>query len=212
MIVLVAPISGRLADRIGSRPLMATGLTLASIALFMQTRIDVGTGYGLLLPSFMIMGIGMAMTISPMSTAAMNAVTEDKAGVASGILSMSRMLGGTFGVAAIGALFQHLASNRLAETLAGTGLTAAQRDDIVHNLGSGKQGDLSGLDPHTAHQVADAGRDAFIHALSRGMWLSSGVAFLGAMIALALIRRREAEMPDAARAPQAAAEAEAIGV
>jgi EmrB/QacA subfamily drug resistance transporter len=212
MIVLVAPVSGRLADRIGSRPLMAIGLTLASIALFMQTRIDVGTGYGLLLPSFMLMGIGMAMTISPMSTAAMNAVTADKAGVASGILSMSRMLGGTFGVAAIGALFQHLASNRLAETLAGTGVTAAQRDELVHNLGSAKQAGLPGLDAQTAHQVADAGRDAFIHALSRGMWLSAGVAFLGALIALALIRPRHVEAPDASRAPRAAAEAEAVGV
>ena len=55
------------------------------------------------------MGLGMALTMSPMSTAAMNAVEAQKAGVASGILSMSRMVGGTFGVAAVGALFQHIA-------------------------------------------------------------------------------------------------------
>ena len=59
------------------------------------------------------MGIGMALTMSPMSTAAMNSVAAHKAGVASGILSMSRMVGGTFGVAALGALFQHLARNDL---------------------------------------------------------------------------------------------------
>ena len=46
------------------------------------------------------MGIGMALVMSPMSTAAMNAVAGQKAGVASGILSMNRMVGGTLGVAA----------------------------------------------------------------------------------------------------------------
>jgi EmrB/QacA subfamily drug resistance transporter len=196
MIVLVAPLAGRLADRVGPRPPMVVGLTLAAIALFLQTRIDVHTGYGLLLPSFMIMGLGMALTMSPMSTAAMNAVSEDKAGVASGILSMSRMVGGTFGVAAIGALFQQLASHRLQELLAGTGVTAAQRDQIVHNLGSG--GAPAGTDP----QVAAAAKEAFIHALSSGMWLSAGVALAGAVIALLFIQRKTTPAP----APEAAAE------
>src|SRR3954465_10368461 len=182
MIVVVAPLAGRLADRVGPRPPMVTGLLLVTVALFLQTRIDVGTGYALLLPSFVLMGLGMALVMSPMSMAAMNSIREDKAGVASGILSMSRMVGGTFGVAAIGALFQHLASNKLTELLAGSGVTAAQRDDLVHNLGSGG---LSGVDPHTAA----AAKEAFVHALSSGMWLSAGVALLGAVIAAPLIGR-----------------------
>ena len=107
MIVLIAPIAGRLTDRIGPRPLIVTGLSLDRVALFLQSRITVDTGYGLLLPAFMLMGIGIALTMSPMSTAAMNSVDRRRRpGVASGILSMSRMVGGTFGVAAIGALFQ----------------------------------------------------------------------------------------------------------
>ena len=62
--------------------------------------------------------------------------------MASGILSMSRMVGGTFGVAAIGALFQHLARNELQQNLAGTGVSAALREPIVDNLGSGSAGHL----------------------------------------------------------------------
>ena len=80
MIVLIAPLAGRLADRIGPRPPMVAGLVLTTIALFLQTRIDLHTGYGLLLPAFVIMGIGMALVMSPMSTAAMNAVPAQKAG------------------------------------------------------------------------------------------------------------------------------------
>jgi hypothetical protein len=155
----------------------------------------------------MIMGVGIGLTMSPMSTAAMNAVAEEKAGVASGILSMNRMVGGTFGVAALGALFQHLATGRLTTLLAGTGLTASQRSDVVHNLGSARGGSGAGLDPHVAAQVGRAAREAFVYALSRGMWLSTAVAAIGALAALVLIERRRAPQPDAAATPEAAAEA-----
>ena len=197
MIVLIAPLAGRLTDRVGARPLMVAGLSLATLSLLLQTRIDVDTGYGLLLPAFILLGIGMALVMSPMSTAAMNAVTPDKAGVASGILSMSRMVGGTFGVAAIGALFQHLARNELANDLAGTGVSAATRERIVENLGSGSVG---GLSP----QAAEAAHHAFIHALSTGMWLAAGVSLVGVLVALFTIEPRTADRPSAAAAAEAA--------
>jgi EmrB/QacA subfamily drug resistance transporter len=190
LVIVTAPIAGRLADRIGSRLPMTAGLLLVAVALFLNTRIDVDTGYALLLPAFVLMGIGIGLTMAPMSTAAMNAVSTAKAGVASGILSMNRMVGATFGIAVLGALFQHLASSRLQNTLAGTGLTAAQRDQIVHNLGSARGSSGAGLDPQLAAQVGRAARDAFIHALSGGMWLCTGVAAVGAVAALVLVERR----------------------
>jgi EmrB/QacA subfamily drug resistance transporter len=106
MIVLIAPLAGRLTDRIGARWLITAGLTIVSLALYGLTRIGPDTTYSDIMPGFIGMGAGIALTMSPMSTAAMNAVEETKAGIASGLLSMMRMVGGTFGVAATGALFQ----------------------------------------------------------------------------------------------------------
>ncbi|HEX4344042.1 MAG TPA: MFS transporter [Solirubrobacteraceae bacterium] len=103
MIIVISPLSGRLADRIGPRPLMTGGLLLVAISLFWQSHLTVGSGFQFLAPGFVLMGIGMGFTMSPMSTAAMNAVDRTKAGVAGGILSMSRMIGGTLGVAVLGA-------------------------------------------------------------------------------------------------------------
>jgi EmrB/QacA subfamily drug resistance transporter len=205
MIVLIAPIAGRLADKIGPRIPMTAGLTLAAVALFMQTQLTDDSGYSTLLPAFVLMGIGMALVMSPMSTAAMNAVSVNKAGVASGILSMNRMIGGTFGVAVLGALFQSMSQNRLVSNLANTPLTPGQRTAIADGLGQGTQG-VHTADPALAAQIAHATRDAFIHGFTGAMLVSTIVAAVGAGVALATIETVKRRRPDPARQPEAAAE------
>ena len=115
VIIVVGPIAGRLSDRIGPRPLMVTGLLLVAGSLFLQSFLDVDTPTATSSRPSSLMGIGMGLVMSPMSTAAMNAVPPNKAGVASGVLSMFRMVGGTFGVAVTGALIsvdRHARSSR----------------------------------------------------------------------------------------------------
>ena len=106
MIVGVAPLAGRLSDRYGPRWLIAGGLTIVAASLYSFSGIATDSGYLDLLPGFVLLGIGIAMTMSPMTSAAMNAVPVQKAGIASGVLSMFRMVGGSLGVAVTGAIFQ----------------------------------------------------------------------------------------------------------
>ncbi len=107
VIIVAGPIAGRLSDRIGPRPLMTSGLLIVAGSLFWQGHLAVDTPFSFLFGAFMLMGLGMGLVMSPMSTAAMNSVAPSKAGVASGTLSMSRMVGGTFGVAVMGAVIGH---------------------------------------------------------------------------------------------------------
>jgi EmrB/QacA subfamily drug resistance transporter len=106
VIAVIAPIAGRLADRLGPAMPMSGGLAILAAAMFLFAGITPTTTYGGLIVPFILMGIGIALVMSPMSTAAMNAVSVQKAGVASGVLQMSRMVGASVGVAATGAIFQ----------------------------------------------------------------------------------------------------------
>jgi EmrB/QacA subfamily drug resistance transporter len=128
MIVGVAPVAGRLADRYGPRWLIVGGLVIVAASLFSFSGIAVDSSYLDLLPGFMLLGIGIAMTMSPMTSAAMNAVPVQKAGSASGVLSMFRMVGGTLGIAVTGAIFQSLAGSNDAARVGG--------DDFVYALGT----------------------------------------------------------------------------
>ncbi|HWT90412.1 MAG TPA: MFS transporter [Solirubrobacterales bacterium] len=133
MIVIVAPISGRLSDRFGARWLIGGGLVLVAASLFSFSGLAVDSTYGDLLPGFVLLGIGIAMTMSPMTSAAMNAVPVQKAGVASGVLSMFRMVGGSLGIAVTGAIFQSLATSRLESAGSEPG-AAAKADAFVYAL------------------------------------------------------------------------------
>jgi EmrB/QacA subfamily drug resistance transporter len=198
VIIVMGPIAGRLTDRIGPRPLMTAGLLTVAAALFIQSRLTVHTGYGLLLPGFVLMGAGMGLVMSPMSTAAMNAVDRTKAGVASGVLSMSRMVGGTFGVAIMGALVATIGRSQLNSSL--PHVPAATRAAIASSLGSG--GVSAGQ--HASTQVIAAVREAFVSALGTGLTIGGVVTVIGAVAALALIQRAPTRAEPPLAAPGAA--------
>jgi MFS family permease len=104
LIIFIAPIAGRLSDRIGSRWLMGGGMTLLGISLLLYERVTVHSDFWTLLPPMLVGGFGMAMTMSPMTSAAMGAVPVDKAGVGSGVLNSFRQIGGSLGIALMGAI------------------------------------------------------------------------------------------------------------
>jgi EmrB/QacA subfamily drug resistance transporter len=198
LIIVMGPLAGRLTDRVGPRPLMTLGLVIVSTAILIQSRITVHSGYGLLLPGFVLMGLGMGLVMSPMSTAAMNAVDRTKAGAASGVLSMSRMVGSTFGVAIMGALVATIGRDKINQSL--PHLPSATRAAIANSLGSG--GTITG---HTATpQIIGATHEAFVSALSTGLLVGAIVTLIGAALAWILIQPREAAVATRAAPPEPA--------
>ena len=138
------------------------------------------SGYGTLLPGFVLMGIGMGFVMSPMSLAAMNSVDRAKAGVASGILSMNRMVGGTFGVAVLGAMVATLGRSKIDHLLPAAALPQRAAPGQQPRLGRR----ACTASPRTSSTPAS--RPSCTRCTT-GCALGAAVALLGALLAWALV-------------------------
>jgi EmrB/QacA subfamily drug resistance transporter len=104
LIIVLAPRAGALADRFGSRWLVGGGMTLLAVMLFYYTQLGAHEVFWSILPGLLIGGIGMGLTMTPTTAAAMSAVATDKAGVGSAVLNSARQVGGSLGIAVMGAI------------------------------------------------------------------------------------------------------------
>jgi len=112
--LLVAPLAGRLGDRIGNMPLMAAGMALQAAGLgWTALEVTSGASYTQLVLPLVIAGVGISMTIPTTPTAALGAVPPADLGTASGVQSTLQRFGAVFGVAIVSAIFSasgHLGS------------------------------------------------------------------------------------------------------
>jgi EmrB/QacA subfamily drug resistance transporter len=104
--VTIAPLAGALADRIGERPLMVTGLSLQALGMAWLALIaDTGMSYTELLGPFIVAGVGVSMAIPAAQNSVVTSVDDHALGKAAGANSMMRELGGVFGIAVAVAVF-----------------------------------------------------------------------------------------------------------
>jgi predicted MFS family arabinose efflux permease len=109
MPMLVAPVAGILSDRLGSRPLMATGLALQAAALvWIAAIIGPAVPYGDFIVPFVLAGTGMALVFAPTANAVLASVRPHEAGQASGATNAIREVGGVFGIAVLATIFSNL--------------------------------------------------------------------------------------------------------
>src|SRR6202035_6068810 len=106
MPMIVAPIAGVLSDRVGSRPLMFSGLALQSVGLgWLVAVLGPATPYTSVIGPFVLAGAGMAMVFAPAANAVLSSVRGTEAGQASGATNAIRELGGVLGIAVLASVF-----------------------------------------------------------------------------------------------------------
>jgi len=104
LIILVAPAAGKISDQVGPRWLMGTGMVLLSISLLLFGQLEADSSFWGILPGLLVGGFGMAITMAPTTSAAMGSVPLDKMGVGSAVINSMRQVGGSIGIAVMGAL------------------------------------------------------------------------------------------------------------
>ena len=192
MIVIVAPLAGRLAGRIGSKLPMAVGLALNAASMLIFTSIDAGTSYSHIWPPLLLAGVGMALVMTPMTAAVLSAVPRERAGMASATSNASREVGGVFGIALLGAIVTHIFSRDLARSIAALHLPAALRDTIVAQASHGAEQAAAtavpaGVNGAALHAAAGA---SFVAGMHAAMVVAAVALAAGSMGAAVFVRGR----------------------
>jgi EmrB/QacA subfamily drug resistance transporter len=104
LIILVAPNAGRISDKYGPKVMVVPGLALVTASLALFSIQDATSTFWTLLPAMIVGGFGMAMSMAPTTSTAMQSVPVDKAGVGSAVINSMRQVGGSVGLAVIGAV------------------------------------------------------------------------------------------------------------
>jgi EmrB/QacA subfamily drug resistance transporter len=104
MIVISAGVGSRILGRLGTRPVVVTGLLLAAAGLALLARLSPATGYLDFLPSLVLMGAGLGGTFVAITSSAVAGVPQEDTGVASALLNASQQIGGSLGLAVLTAV------------------------------------------------------------------------------------------------------------
>ena len=201
-------VAGRLSSKVPTRWLIGPGLLLVGIGLIVMAGLNGTSAWTHLIPGFIVAGFGGGLVNPPLASTAIGVVPPEKSGMASGVNSTFRQVGIATGIAALGSIFassiqSHLASD-LPASLAGSAgkLAAAVRQGAV--------GPVIGSVPAADRGVVGAAlRSSFASALNELLYVSAGVALVGAVCAVLLIRAKDFHHTGGGAQPPAAAGQEA---
>ena len=188
--VAISSILGtRLAVRLGTKLVVATGLFLMAGFYMWVTTAAAGTSYATIAAQMVVLGTGMGLTSAPATEAIMGVVPKAKAGVGSAVNDATRLMGGTLGVAVIGSVYASLYAGHLANTIPG-GLPATVTRTAHESVGAAltaaaKLGHAG--HPALSATLHNAASSAFFSGFHTANWVAAGVAAAGAVMALALL-------------------------
>ena len=188
MILVGAPIAGRLSDRIGPRWLLFAGTAIMAIGiLFITYQVSTETTIASLAPALIVTGIGMGMTFSPMTAAAMRDVPPRVAGSASGVLNTTRNIGQVLGIAILGSVLQTRMGTHTADGLAPLGLDKATSDKVVELASQNQFEQIIPLVP--ANQIGalmDILKEAFVQSIHNTFVVGAIACGIASLLALLL--------------------------
>jgi len=192
---VAAAFAGSLLGRVQARFLMAGGLGLAAIGLFLMSGLGIGSEWTALLGGFLVAGVGVGLLNPVIADVALSVVPKEQSGMASGINDTFRQVGVAVGIAAWGAIFLGRGADKVAEVAAGTPAAAGDRPrQLVEATSSGNLDAVLASVPAGAREaVAGSAREGFLAGINQILVLGGVLAAAGAVAALWLVRERDIE-------------------
>ena len=194
LIFSLSPVFGSLVQRIGARPLLVAGPLCAAVACAMFGAVPSGKPYveSYLWP-MIVMGVGMAMAVAPLTATVMTSVDARHVGLASGVNNAMSRIAGLFAVAALGSLLLAVFSSTLDARLRAAPIAPPVRQAAMDGRLLLAQDPVpSSADPVSAAAARVAIRDSYLHSLQVVMDVCAGLAALGAAAAALTVDRKRA--------------------
>ena len=183
-------LSAKLAARLGTRVVVASGLLIAAMAMLVMSGLDASSSYGTLAVALVLMGLGMGFTMAPATASVMGSLPREHAGVGSAMNDTVRMVGGSLGVAILGSLLSSSYGADMDGHVDGLPPAAAHAaSDSVG--GAGVVADKLG--GHAGQALNHAAEAAFSHAMSGTLTIAAGIAIAGSVVALLVLPGRTRE-------------------
>lgn len=204
---VAAPVAARVGHRLPVRVTVAASLAVTAAGLLALAHLDAGSRWTTLVAGFVLAGLGMGASSAVTSQAAVSAVEPGRAGMATGAVNTMRQVGTAAGVAILGALFQHRATDVAVSRLAGA-VPATHVHQLADAVGGGAGSRVAaGVPAPVRAAVAEAARAATASGMNTVL-VGGGLAIAAAaLVALVLIRaprrRPDAEVPSSEERPVA---------
>jgi hypothetical protein len=187
--IISAPLSAKLAEKFGTKLIVALGLFTVAGAFLLFSTLEV-TGYTRIGIGLAVLGFGMGLVMAPATESIMASVPLAKAGVGSAMNDTTREVGGALGVAVLGSVFSSAYATEIASALRGLpSELASQASDSV-GAATIIAGQLGG---EAGRALAAASKTAFVDSLSSTLLVAAGIAMVGALVTLLLLPSRGAE-------------------
>jgi EmrB/QacA subfamily drug resistance transporter len=190
-VLLVSALSrraGALATRLGPRPLLVAGPLVAAGAFLLLMRAGIGGSYWrAFFPGIVALGLGMGLTVAPLTAAVMAAVDARHAGLASGINNAAARTAGLLAVAALGVLLLHRFDRSLDRRLGALDLPPAVMEAVDQQRSRLGGADLGALPPAFRAPVRSAFDEAYLSGFRALMLASAALAALAAAAGLLVI-------------------------
>jgi EmrB/QacA subfamily drug resistance transporter len=203
--MVVAPNSARIVDRIGTKYVVGIGMTLTTLGLLLLTGTHENSSYADLVWRMVITACGLALTMAPATDSIMGSLPLAKAGVGSAVNDTTRQVGGAVGVAVIGSVFNSIYASRVGDRLDSlalpTGLVDRAKESIGAALAASNEADGAG-----GAAIGDAARHGFLTGMHTGLVVGAIAAAVGIAITLLWLPNRAPSHDDDGGVPPGAAD------